>query len=155
MATSKLLKPTNVTISIPAGTDVPDQSVASNCLDKEADAINALSDQIARFSPTSYDTLLNSSIAVSGDSSWHSAAQATVSFTNYKYIVVTVLPHGAIGNTFVIHYDVLNAAGLDYRVSAWYDADNQGQLMFGRNGAVNVIAKTKTLAFDYIMYGFK
>ena len=47
MATSKLLKPTNVTISIPAGTDIPDQSVSSNCIDKEGDAINALSDQIA------------------------------------------------------------------------------------------------------------
>lgn len=47
MATSKLLKPTNVTISIPAFTDQPDQRVNSNCIDKEADAINSLSDQIA------------------------------------------------------------------------------------------------------------
>lgn len=46
MATSKLLKPTNVTISIPAFTDQPDQRVNSNCIDKEADAINSLSDQI-------------------------------------------------------------------------------------------------------------
>ena len=47
MATSKLLKPTNVTISIPEFTDQPDQRVNSNCLDKEADAINTLSEQIA------------------------------------------------------------------------------------------------------------
>lgn len=46
MATSKLLKPTNVTISIPAFTDQPDQRVNSNCIDKEADAINSLSEQI-------------------------------------------------------------------------------------------------------------
>lgn len=45
MATSKLLKPTNVTIQIPEFTDQPDQRVNSNCLDKEADAINALNDQ--------------------------------------------------------------------------------------------------------------
>ena len=45
MATSKLLKPTNVTISIPEFTDQPDQRVNSNCIDKEADAINALSEQ--------------------------------------------------------------------------------------------------------------
>lgn len=42
MATSKTLAPTNVTISIPAMTDQPDASVFSNCVDKEADAINAL-----------------------------------------------------------------------------------------------------------------
>ena len=47
MATSKTLTPTNVTIQIPAFTDKPDQRVNSNCIDKEADAINALSDQIA------------------------------------------------------------------------------------------------------------
>ena len=47
MATSKTLKPTNVTIQIPAFTDKPDQRVNTNCIDKEADAINALSDQIA------------------------------------------------------------------------------------------------------------
>lgn len=47
MATSKTLAPTNVTISIPAMTDQPDASVFSNCVDKEADAINALNSQIA------------------------------------------------------------------------------------------------------------
>ena len=48
MATSKLLKPTNVTISIPEFTDQPDQRVNSNCIDKEADAINTLSEQITK-----------------------------------------------------------------------------------------------------------
>lgn len=47
MATSKTLAPTNVTISIPAMTDAPNASVISNCLDKEADAINALNSQLA------------------------------------------------------------------------------------------------------------
>ena len=42
MATSKTLTPTNVTISIPEMTDSPDASVFSNCVDKEADAINSL-----------------------------------------------------------------------------------------------------------------
>jgi len=42
MATSKTLTPTNVTISIPAMTDAPDASVFSNCVDKEADAINSI-----------------------------------------------------------------------------------------------------------------
>ena len=54
MATSKLLKPTNVTISIPEFTDQPDQRVNSNCIDKEADAINTLSEQLENYykSPT-------------------------------------------------------------------------------------------------------
>lgn len=47
MATSKTLTPTNVTIQIPAFTDQPDQRVNSNCIDKEADAINALNSKIA------------------------------------------------------------------------------------------------------------
>ena len=46
MANSKTLAPTNVTISIPAMADAPDASVFSNCVDKEADAINALNSQL-------------------------------------------------------------------------------------------------------------
>ena len=46
MATSKTLTPTNETISIPAMTDQPDASVFSNCIDKEADAINTLNSQL-------------------------------------------------------------------------------------------------------------
>lgn len=53
MATSKTLAPTNVTISIPAMTDQPDASVFSNCVDKEADAINALNSKLsAKFNET-------------------------------------------------------------------------------------------------------
>lgn len=47
MATSKTLAPTNVTISIPAMTDAPNASVLSNCIDKEADAINTLNSQLS------------------------------------------------------------------------------------------------------------
>lgn len=52
MATSKTLTPTNVTISIPAMTDSPDASVFSNCVDKEADAINALNSKITNSNMT-------------------------------------------------------------------------------------------------------
>ena len=47
MATSKTLTPTNVTIQIPEFTDQPDQRVNSNCIDKEADAINALNNNLS------------------------------------------------------------------------------------------------------------
>ena len=49
MATSKTLTPTNVTIQIPDFTDQPDQRVNSNCIDKEADAINSLNTAIANY----------------------------------------------------------------------------------------------------------
>lgn len=48
MATSKTLTPTNETIQIPAMTDAPDASVFSNCIDKEADAINALNSKLTK-----------------------------------------------------------------------------------------------------------
>ena len=48
MATSKTLAPTNVTINIPAMADAPDASVFSNCVDKEADAINALNSNLTK-----------------------------------------------------------------------------------------------------------
>lgn len=62
MATSKVLAPTNVTIQIPEFTDQPDQRVNSNCLDKEADAINALNTQIANVETD----LVNSAFCVTG-----------------------------------------------------------------------------------------
>jgi len=49
MATSKTLTPTNQTISIPALGDAPDASVFSNCIEKEADAINTLNSQIGTY----------------------------------------------------------------------------------------------------------
>ena len=54
MATSKTLTPTNVTIQIPAFTDAPDQRVNSNCIDKEADAINALNSNVAKCPKNEY-----------------------------------------------------------------------------------------------------
>lgn len=48
MATNKTLTPTNVTIQIPEFTDQPDQRVNSNCIDKEADAINALNGNMVK-----------------------------------------------------------------------------------------------------------
>ena len=54
MATSKTLTPTNVTIQIPDFTDRPDQRVTNNCIDKEADAINALNGNIATKATVAY-----------------------------------------------------------------------------------------------------
>lgn len=60
MATSKTLAPTNVTISIPAMGDQPDASVFSNCIDKEADAINTLNSKLIEYTTMTSGTNLNS-----------------------------------------------------------------------------------------------
>lgn len=54
MATSKTLAPTNQTIQIPAMGDAPDASVFSNCIDKEADAINSLNSQTWKKTEATY-----------------------------------------------------------------------------------------------------
>lgn len=59
MATSKTLTPTNVTIQIPEFTDQPDQRVNSNCIDKEADAINALNSKLSNMISWSNDQYTN------------------------------------------------------------------------------------------------
>lgn len=66
MATSKLLKPTNVTISIPEFTDQPDQRVNSNCIDKLADAVNSNSDHIETINTKNSSSWFNSSYVSSG-----------------------------------------------------------------------------------------
>jgi len=68
MATSKILTPTNVTIQIPEFTDQPDQRVNTNCIDKEADAINALKTSLDTLSgKIKYKRIFNSSKVTSGD----------------------------------------------------------------------------------------
>lgn len=93
MATSKLIKPTNVTVSIPAFTDQPDQRVNSNCIDKSIDGINALSDQTGNilkigtktistpmlyghFNSSGNGALLNTGILVSGEVTSVSASRS-------------------------------------------------------------------------------
>ena len=87
MATTKTLKPTNVTISIPAFTDQPDQRVNSNCIDKEADAINSLSEHNTTYELTTsgtqsaLDSQFNTLVASMADkSSRNVKIQASASF---------------------------------------------------------------------------
>lgn len=73
MATSKTLTPTNVTIQIPEFTDQPDQRVNSNCIDKEADAINALNSKTT----DKWDEVVMNSATVSAAAGWVSIAGLT------------------------------------------------------------------------------
>lgn len=77
MATSKTLTPTGVTIQIPEFTDQPDQRVNSNCIDKEADAINSLNNNINTF-----DLLFTGDIHAVNDQ-----VSLSYAFTNYKYLI--------------------------------------------------------------------
>jgi len=62
MATTKTLTPTNQTISIPELTDAPDMSVASNAIDKEADAINTLSEHLDPIAGTNKAWITNAEL---------------------------------------------------------------------------------------------
>lgn len=85
MATNKLIKPTNVTVSIPAFTDQPDQRVNSNCIDKSIDGINALSDQIGNKVELLYTT-------VSGTTnSNYGYIDLDISTSNYEVLAVRCL----------------------------------------------------------------
>lgn len=66
MATSKTLTPTNVTIYIPEFTDQPDQRVNSNCIDKEADAINALDSRTTVIGTIVEKTVSNQTLNANG-----------------------------------------------------------------------------------------
>ena len=94
MATSKTLTPTNVTIQIPEFTDQPDQRVNSNCIDKEADAINALNTAVANsqvFTP-----LFSGSTATVGEEKTLSE-----SIFNYNFVLLTFLTNAEWKTIFV------------------------------------------------------
>ncbi len=106
MATSKTLTPTNVTISIPEMTDSPDASVFSNCVDKEADAINTLNSKIGSFKLVETNVAGGSNITISTTNNTRlmintiGAAQNLNSLTNIRsdgqgYISVWTLVTGA------------------------------------------------------------
>lgn len=88
MATSKTLSPTNVTISIPAMTDTPDAAVFSNCIDKEADAINTLSSQISYKTISDFNDFIptgSSTKHIYGNCTVGSASNAPISGDNITY----------------------------------------------------------------------
>ena len=88
MATSKLLKPTNVTISIPEFTDQPDQRVNSNCIDKEADAINLLSDNASteRIAHDTYWEFIRSGNVFIFNFNGFGGADSPYTITNQAYL---------------------------------------------------------------------
>lgn len=126
MATSKTLAPTNVTISIPAMADAPDASVFSNCVDKEADAINALNSKITSVSKSNgtANTTYCSSVPpymkmgkvciISGD-----AVVTTAIPNNGVYVLGTGYPTPQTHDTEWTYWGVMidRSGGNSYRVN--------------------------------------
>ena len=93
-------------------------------------------------------TLINSSIALSGDTAWHNSEQ-TQSYSNYKYIVVMCGCHGCTYNTLIIPTAVLAKSSSLFRVSGYWDINNQGCVEIYSSGRIYVFAKTQNYAFDF------
>lgn len=137
MATSKLLKPTNVTISIPEFTDQPDQRVNSNCIDKEADAINTLSEHLTNFLKKEHISAKPSSALAAGAKGYWAVP---VHDCKNKTVISTEIALGHPGNAggysltaaytsgnycYVSYYTPisLNAADADFTVDIIYTDD--------------------------------
>ena len=112
-----------------------------------AGGLNSLNDSIIGQSVV---TLLNSSVAV-GDGTWQSVS-TTVDLSNAKYLIMQVGSHGSIYNEVVVPIGAVKNVAVEHYISSYWDSLNLGQMKVGRNGAVNVIAKAGTLAFDYKLY---
>jgi len=86
MATSKTLTPTNVTIQIPEFTDQPDQRVNSNCIDKEADAINSLNTAIGNL--TNAQSVNDTNTAISTGLYKTNSSASNTPYSGYWAILV-------------------------------------------------------------------
>ena len=127
MAISKTLTPTNVTIQIPDFTDRPDQRANSNCIDKEADAINALNTQIAN--------LIKTTNAVSVTTN---ASGTVVLDTSALNPSTQVLLGVANGGGWIVSWCIYNG---QYKLKFW---DTSGATM-----QVNA-SQTLTVYFTYL-----
>ena len=94
--------------------------------------------------------LINSNIAISGDTAWHNSDQ-THSYSNYKYLIVTCGCHGCTYNSLIIPTAILSKKSGALRVSAYWDLNNQGCMEIYKTGRIYVFAKTQNYAFDFIV----
>lgn len=96
---------------------------------------------------------MDSNIAVSGDTGWHSSGN--LQFTgNYKKYFIRIGIHGATYNSAIFDADFLPLVNLGqaFTLSAFWDSNNLGQIRIYGN-TYDITAKTKDYAFDYAIYG--
>ena len=138
---------TNLKLHKPATSEKYDVLKQNQNWDKIDNAFGTLNNKI---NAVGYETLLNDSIAIS-DGNWQTFT-TTVDLSNAKYLIMIVGSHGAMYNEVVIPIGAVTNVGLEHYAYAYWDATNLGQMRLNRNGTVNVLAKTGTLAFDYRLY---
>lgn len=100
--------------------------------------------------------LVDSSIPVSGGTSWQSATH-NVDISGYKYLRVYIYVHGCLANTGFVAPDVIinTGGGNEYALNNYWDSSNLGYIDISKHGRISVTAKTKTYAFDYKVSGYK
>ena len=116
--------------------------------------IDALNSKIEIVTKTE---IANTSIAVSGDESWHSVDNNYLTnLSQYKKVLIKVGMHGALYNTFVFDVDAILNAHIPVNCSIFWDSFNQGTIVFQYNSLrYSAMAKCKQLAFDYEIWGLK
>jgi len=128
---------------------------SSNLTADSKGGLNALSEQMASNSITQ---IVNSDIAVSGDTAWHDTGNDPVSFSSgYKRYLVRCSVHGALINSGIISQNDLSVLSSSYpfTIACYWDDNNLGDVqIFGSNGNKYFgIAKTKDMKFDIEIYG--
>ena len=111
------------------------------------------------FTVTSATKLVDSSVAVSGTSSWQSVTRANVSRSYKKYFIKCGV-HGALYSSAIISCDELKLTSGSYpfSIQSYWDADNLGTLtIYQETGSewfyIGGSAKTKSMTFDYLIFG--
>lgn len=148
MASSKTLTPTNVTISIPAMTDRPDASVFSNCVDKEADAINTL-----KTTGDSHDAIVGKDTKGTKSSS----LEHTFTFPNSSRAILIVTGNGSVERFWIgyiyctasggVRIQEINAGG---RATASVPDNTTNQLMITLDQAQAVAFRTVSILGDAV-----
>lgn len=138
-----------VTAAISAGqTLVPGTNIEATNVGAQ---LSALNDSLTISTST---TVIDMNVASSGDTAWHNTEQ-TIDYSAYKYLVVTCGIHGAVYNSIIVPKAILAITPDNFlRVSAFYDAYNQGCVEIYNTGRFYAFAKTQNYKFDVIVKGF-
>lgn len=132
MATNKTLNPTGVTIQIPEFTDQPDQRVNSNCIDKEADAINALNTAVANIPKVVYNlNIITGQSLFDAAAAFAEAHRGEANVVGRFYLSASYIPSDLPANTNAEKYGY---GEIDIRVSPSSGTNFDGKIfLYGFN----------------------
>ena len=127
---------------------------SSNLAADSKGGLNSLSEQMASKSITQ---IVNTDIAISGDTAWHYVDN--VSFQNgYKRYMIRCSNHGALVSSIMVSQTDLSllTSPSPLTVQCYWDDYNLGQVSVYNSvdgNKYNAIAKTKDMKFDIEIYG--